>query len=132
MRRQLYAAALSLAFIIMTVSGASWLVRGHDSTASVSANVQVMPTVPSASDVASSLNCGRFKDFPATNDGEHTPLVLDSGTCWIGKKKYGINTFVSPDTRNSWLKLAESEVGVNPKWEASDWVVYPSVSSTQA
>ena len=79
---------------------------------------------PSAKDTATSLNCGRFQDlFKA---GEN-PLVLDTGVCWIGLTKYGVNTFASSDARDLWLRLAQP-FGIDPKWETATAVVYPATT----
>lgn len=76
----------------------------------------------SASDVAKQLNCTNFKDLgPAELGG-----TVDSGSCWIGNKKYAINTFDSQYSRDLWLKSAE-QLGVVPKWETDTSVTYPSV-----
>lgn len=76
---------------------------------------------PTAEDVATALHCGKFKDLGA---GEL--YVTDSGSCYIGGKKYAIAAFVSTESRDSWLNLAE-EYGVVPKWETATSVTYPSV-----
>lgn len=78
---------------------------------------------PSAKDVAGSLNCRRFKDLGPDEVGES----IDSGSCWIGRVKYAINTFASKPVRDAWLQAAEP-LGVVPKWETDTSVTYPSVS----
>jgi hypothetical protein len=79
----------------------------------------------SAIDVARQIDCGRVQDRgPAPAGG-----VADVATCWKDGKKYAIDTFVSEETRNNWLKLSE-KFGVVPKWVASTWVAYPSVDYT--
>jgi len=77
---------------------------------------------PTAKDVATQVGCKRFHDkgnSPAVG-------VVDSGICWIGKQKYGVDTFMTKAARDSWLKMTES-FGVNPKWETPISVVYKSI-----
>jgi hypothetical protein len=78
---------------------------------------------PSAKTVASQLDCTRFHDLGGKSDVG----VVDSGSCWIGTKKYAINTFAGPSSRDVWLKEAEP-FGVVPKWETSTSVIYKSVN----
>lgn len=86
--------------------------------------IQAVQQPPSALEVASSLHCVSFVDNgPALGGG-----VIDSGNCWIGGQKYAIDTFASEDARDAWLVSAE-RLGVNPKWQTSTAVIYPSVSA---
>jgi hypothetical protein len=77
----------------------------------------------SASDIALSLNCKDFVDH-----GKAQLFSIDSGVCYIGSKKYAINTFASKAGRDAWLKAAKT-YGVVPRWETATAVVYPSVNS---
>lgn len=79
---------------------------------------------PSAADVAKSLNCGSFADGGPSELGG----VTDSGNCYIGAKKYAIDTFASKQVRDAWLPTAEG-LGVVPKWETDTSVTYLSVAS---
>jgi hypothetical protein len=73
--------------------------------------------------IARSLKCWRFRDLGPAMKG----FVVDSGVCYKGGQKYGINTFSTSEARNSWIKMAK-KLGVNPKWETATSVIYPSVN----
>jgi len=126
MRRNIYAVVVTLAFVILTVSGAAALMRGIPDANAIQ-TVHAIAQPPSAADVARELGCVSFKHYPVKNDGSHTPLVVDAGTCWIDGNKLAINTFVSKANRDAWIKLAESEIGIIPKWETETSVTYPSL-----
>lgn len=86
--------------------------------------VQVQSVVQpaSASQVAQSFHCTKFKD-------QHNPdavLSDDSGSCYIGGSKYAINTFPDQASRDRWLQSAV-QLGVRPRWKTPTAVVYPSV-----
>lgn len=72
--------------------------------------------------VAAKLNCA---DFKPANRGE-SGLVIDAGVCRMNGIKYAINTFVSEDVRDTWLKDAEP-LGVVPAFESANSVVYKSI-----
>jgi len=77
-----------------------------------------------ASQVASQLNCKGFKDLgsaPAAG-------VVDSGSCYIGKVKYAMNTFANSNVRDAWIKMS-APFGVVPKWETPTSVTYKSVTN---
>jgi hypothetical protein len=76
----------------------------------------------SAAVVAHQLHCGDYHDLGSgLNVG-----VVDSGFCWINNAKYAINTFVSKNSRDAWLRETES-MGVDPRWETDTSVTYPSI-----
>lgn len=111
-------------FIVASVA-AGIKVMTH--TTPVSQTISMVPQPPSAAQVAKSVNCVKFTHLPVqAGQGFGT---VDAGSCWIGSAKYAINTFPTAAVRDSWLKLAEP-LGVNPKWETSTAVIYPSVSSS--
>jgi hypothetical protein len=75
--------------------------------------------------VARQIDCGRVQDRgPAPQGG-----VFDVATCWKDGHEYAIDTFVSENARNNWLKISEN-LGVVPMWEAATWVAYPSIDPT--
>lgn len=75
-----------------------------------------------AKEVATTVGCVKFKDHG------HALGVVDSGTCWKHGKKYGVDTFLTKDNRDEWLKAA-TQLGVVPKWETSTSVIYPSTGT---
>lgn len=78
--------------------------------------------LPSAREIAAQLGGTRYEDRgPAMLAG-----VVSSGTFWIGKDKYAVDTFMTREARDAWLKASE-KFGVSPKWMTSTSVVYPSV-----
>lgn len=117
--------ASALAVIVVGVIIAGFSTNfGHNSGSSQDTMVQPA----SAKKVADSLNCTRFKDLGGgmpSGLGERL-YVVDSGYCFIGDKKYAIDTFASKGVRDQWLPLAE-QLGVVPKWETDTSVTYPSV-----
>jgi hypothetical protein len=76
-----------------------------------------------ASQVAAKLDCTAFKSADTGASG----MVVSAGTCTKGGVKYAVDTFVSQDVRDNWLKAAEP-LGVNPKWETATSVVYKSIA----
>lgn len=60
------------------------------------------PVIPTAAQVAAALGCGRFHD---TLSPDGIDLVRDAGICWIGKTKYGIDTFTTVQARNTWIPM---------------------------
>jgi uncharacterized membrane protein YdfJ with MMPL/SSD domain len=95
-------------------------------TSTDSGAIQSVTQPDSASQVAAKLHCTSFKELGAPTASQDQRTV-DSGSCMKDGTKYAINTFVSSDVRDSWLKAAEP-LGVNPKWETSTSVTYKSVS----
>jgi hypothetical protein len=77
----------------------------------------------SASQVAAKLDCTAFKSADTGASG----MVVSAGTCTKVGVKYVVDTFVSQNVRDNWLKAAEP-LGVNPKWETATSVVYGSVT----
>lgn len=78
----------------------------------------------SAKDVATKIGCSEF--LQGAKPKVNLFAVIDSGACWIGKDKYGIDTFASTAARDRWTKGAADLLGVVPKWETADAVIYPS------
>lgn len=99
-----------IAVLVIFIAG------GSNGTTSLQKVVQPM----SAAQIAKNLDCINF-----TDQGAAAILSNDSGVCFIGTKKYAINTFPNKQARDNWLKTA-TQLGVNPKWETSTAVVYPS------
>ena len=94
------------------------------------APVAAFTNPPTASHIAASLNGTRFKDDPLKASDPMRELgMTDSGTCYIGGTKYGISTFRTKAGMEQWLKIAAA-YGVSPKWETSQSVVYPSISTS--
>jgi hypothetical protein len=116
-----------LGFVACVLSGTAVAVILHSN--SVSRYVTVSPTPVKtfseplrASVVARNLHCKKFRDTGPGTAG----LVIDSGVCYLNGRKYGLDTFRTPQVRDRWLKIAAS-YGVSPKWEGSNAVIYPSV-----
>lgn len=87
-------------------------------------SVATIPAIspPSAEAVAQNLKCGSFKHIGPAMQG----MVLDSGSCFIGRQKYAIDVFPSKAGRDQWLNIAKY-YGVRVHWETSTWVAYKSV-----
>jgi hypothetical protein len=84
------------------------------------------PSLPTAHTIAADLNCTKFHD----NGPDQVGLSVDTGVCWIGATKYGVNTFKTSNSRNTWVKMAES-LGANPpKFETATSVVYVASDQT--
>lgn len=119
--------AMIAAIMFLSISGILYFTGyGQHAAAAQTATQQAISQPLSASQVAAQLHCGKFKDLGSglkTNG-----MTVDTGSCWIGSKKYAIDTFVSAAVRDEWLKLAEP-YGVDPKWESDTSVTYPSVTS---
>jgi hypothetical protein len=113
-----------LAIVVAICLAIIFTAGGGNSGASASSNTRIENVVQpaSAAQIAGNLHCTKFKDAGPSELGG----VIDSGTCYIGADKYGIDTFLNKDVRDSWLKAAEP-LGVNPKWETDTSVTYPSV-----
>lgn len=112
------AALASIAIVSLSACGGAHI-AGPNQPAETPVAVQAPPD---AQQIAAQLGGTRFHDTgPGALAG-----VTSSGTCWIGGKKYGIDTFPNQRIRDKWLKISE-DLGVSPKWETSTSVVYPSV-----
>jgi hypothetical protein len=70
------------------------------------------------------IGCGNYTDTGAAMN----VFVKDSGSCYIGSKKYGTDSFPSQIDRDAWLMVAKG-YGVDPSWESATVVVYPSITS---
>ena len=116
MRRMKFVVLVALvALVIIVMAGCGSAPKHHTNPNAV----VTMSQPPTASEVAANVGCENFKDM-----GSAKLYAIDSGTCWVGSVKYGVDTFPSATARNSWIKLAES-LGTNPpKWETSTAVVY--------
>ena len=92
-------------------------VTSHPTTASQSAQL------PTAKDIAVQHGATKFaagKIGPVPNAIEQT----STGTFFVGKKFYWVNTFVSKDALNAWLKANKPEsYGIVPKWQGETWIV---------
>lgn len=139
-RRRVYTAAAFAAIVILGSIFAIFLL-GHEGRSSgitpqnvqkpaathqASSNdiPQEVQQPPTASQVAASLGCTGFENDEETGG---TDMVVSDGTCMKDGTKYAIDTFVSRDVRDAWLKAAEP-LGVKPAWETATSVTYPSVS----
>lgn len=119
---------MGMCFLVLGV--ALVVVLLHGSSAPQSTNVRptvtALPTLvaqpESAEQVAKNLGCGDFTDLGSAPGF----AVQDSGSCWIGGKKYAMDTFTSSVMRDAWLKAA-TQLGVVPRWETPTSVTYPSV-----
>lgn len=107
--------------VIIAAGLVVWGVGGSNGSANGNVHLQTVTQPASAAQIAKNLNCTRF-----TDDGPAVVLSNDSGSCYIGSHKYGINTFPNQQARDSWLQSA-TQLGVVPKWETATSVVYPSV-----
>lgn len=87
--------------------------------------VSLVAQPDSASQVAAKLAC---TNYTAAKSLGESGMVVSAGSCMKDGKKYAINTFVTQDVRDAWLKAAEP-LGVNPMWETATSVTYPSVTS---
>ena len=115
----LIAASVALFLSGYGTAGASAKPEGITQTTISAAPVSVTkPTT--AAQVAAQLNCGRFHDNGPGAGG----LVKDSGICWIGSTKYGINTFANSAGRDVWVKLSEGLGGNAPLRESDVMVFY--------
>lgn len=118
--------SVSLTAAMLIIGGGLWLGSHNSSAKPGQETVQVIQQPPTAAQVAQSENCTQFTDAPVTSTANSLG-VIDAGTCWVDGKKYGLDTFVTPATRDSWLKISEP-FGVVPKWETATSVTYPSTS----
>ena len=109
----------------LLIVGAVLYATGNKHVSHVTNTVQVVTQPLTAAQIAAEENCGQFKDI-ALSATAPSFGVLDLGTCYVGGVKYAINTFASPTSRDSWLKVSEP-FGVNPKWETATSVTYKSV-----
>lgn len=85
--------------------------------------IQSVSQPATASQVAKSLGCTNF----TVEDPGTSGMVIDAGSCIKDGRLYAINTFPSTSVRDKWLDAAEP-LGVDPKWETTTSVTYPSVS----
>lgn len=128
-RRLVLIVAGSLAVVIAVCLAVIFTAGGSNGNSNGGAQLQSVAQPPSAKEVADNLGCGKFKDLgPGHPSGLGVYLyITDSGSCWIGTHKYGIDTFADKGVRDQWLAAAEP-FGVVPKWETDTSVVYPSVN----
>lgn len=120
-----YIVSLCVTLFVVAIAIAGVNILTHRTPANPNA-VSAVPQPQTASQIAASENCVKFTDlFKPGGDAS----VLDAGSCYVGGKKYAIDTFASPTSRDAWLKLAEP-FGVVPKWETATSVTYPSVSNS--
>jgi hypothetical protein len=110
--------------VILLIAGAvMFIVTGCGHSASNSTRPVAVQQPASAKSVAAQVGCDQYVNLGRPSSG----MVVQSGTCWVGSKKYGVDTFVSQAVRDQWLKAAEP-LGVIPTWETSTSVIYPSVA----
>lgn len=96
----------------------------------VTATVPVPVAQPqSVAAVAKSVNCTRVKTYGTDDLMTSGYGMVDSGTCYIGKGKYALNTFTTEAGMKKWVKDS-AVLGVIPKWETKTAVVYKSVGSS--
>jgi hypothetical protein len=78
-----------------------------------------------ASQIATEMKCVRFvDDGPATVGG-----AIDTGHCWIGSVKYGIDVFPSSAVRDAWIVTAE-KFGVSPEYMTGTAVGYKATDQS--
>lgn len=85
--------------------------------------IQSVVQPDTSSQVAQKLGCTNF----TVEDPGTSGMVIDAGSCIKDGRLYAINTFPSTSVRDKWLDAAEP-LGVDPKWETTTSVTYPSVS----
>jgi hypothetical protein len=78
---------------------------------------------PALASVAAAVGCVKFVDLGPAPTGN----VLDHGNCWVGSKKYGIDSFASNQIRDAWVTSTRG-LGVIPQWETDKVVIYPSAA----
>jgi hypothetical protein len=76
--------------------------------------------IPTAGEVAKQISCKDFRNLGPSEMGG----VVTSGTCFIGTRKYAIDTFGSMKARDHWLDLATQYFSLDVKWKTSTSVVY--------
>jgi hypothetical protein len=126
-KRRVYILLTGAAISVIVAACLTVLLVRHsnDTPARASAiTVQQVPQPATALQIAEKVGCTNFQDEGPSEAGG----AIDTGTCYIGSHKYGVDTFPTKSVRDSWLQLAEP-MGVSPKWETDTSVVYPSTDS---
>jgi len=123
------AGILVIASLMSSGNANSGTATSATSTSSTPSAVRTFSNPPTARSIADSLNCKRFRGGKVPSASPMYGIMYEDGVCYIGSKKYGLNTFTTKAARNSWLKMA-TPLGVNPEWETDKSVVYPSTSAT--
>ena len=115
-------------FLAVIIGGLIYVLGGSSTPAESAGSVHPVAVVQpvSAQSLANAVNCQHFTDLGPSQLGG----AVDSGICYIGKTKYGINTFESTDSRDNWLKLANEISPVVPKWETPNGVIYVASDQT--
>ena len=109
-----------------TACGSCWIgTEMFSSSSSPSAHAN-KKTPLTASAIAAKYHCKQFRDTGPDMAG----LSKDTGDCWIGNVKYGINIFKTQSARNTWLQLSEP-FGVSPVHETSLTVFYVATSQSR-